>query len=215
MKSRIKKSFGFLKTTLIGGLLFLLPLIVVSALLGYASTLVFAIYEPLEKWIPVSTPTGYSILFLIAVAIVVFLCFLAGIIARRAIAKRIAVFVERRLTMVFPKYAVYKDIIAGNVGGDDNTPSLKPIVVRMLDRHRIGFEAERLPNGLVVAYFPGSPDTWNGAVELVSTGQVKPLDVPFSETLGILERMGRDSLEFLEGKIDPQEMPESPKVDLD
>jgi uncharacterized membrane protein len=198
MKSRIKNTLGFLRTTLIGGVLFLLPLIVISALLGYASTLVIAIYKPLKVWIPIGAPTGYyAIVFLISVAIVVLLCFLAGIIARRAIARKLATFVERRLTMVFPKYAVYRDIIAGNVGGDDNTPSLKPIVVRMLDTYRVAFEAERLHNDLVVVYFPGSPDTWNGCVELVSSDQVQSLNVPFADALGIFERMGRDSAELL------------------
>ena len=78
MKKQLTKTFGFLKTTVIGGLLFLLPLAVVGGLLGYVFNVVLLIYEPLKEHLPVSTVTGTAILFLIAVGILVMLCFLCG-----------------------------------------------------------------------------------------------------------------------------------------
>ena len=95
--------------------------------------------------------------------------------------------------MVFPKYAIYKDILAGNIGGDSHAPTLIPVTIQFDDSIRIGYEAGRTEQGLVIAYLPGSPDPWMGSVVLVEPGRIQPLDVDFGETSAIFERLGRDS----------------------
>ncbi|MDG2388073.1 MAG: hypothetical protein P8M30_02020 [Planctomycetaceae bacterium] len=197
MKQQVNESWRFLRTTAIGGLLFLLPLAVIGGILGYVYSLVIVIYEPLKEMIPVSTASGIAILFLMALGILICLCFLAGIAARRAFARRFTKTVERQLTMMFPKYAIYKDILAGNIGGDSATPSLKPIRIELQDRIQIGYESGRTEDGLVIVFLPGAPDPWNGSVAMVKPEQVSPLEVDFNETAAICERMGRDSEKLL------------------
>ncbi len=197
MKRQLTKTFGFLKTTLIGGLLFLLPLAVVGGLLGYLFNVVLLIYEPLKEHLPVSTATGTAVLFLIAVGILIMLCFLCGLAARRAITRHFSQVLEKHLVMVFPKYAIYKDILAGNIGGDAHAPSLLPVTIQFDDMIRIGYEAGRTERGLVIVYLPGSPDPWMGSVVLVEPDRIQPLDVDFGETSAICERLGRDSGQLL------------------
>ena len=62
---------------------------------------------------------------------------------------------------------------------------------------RLAFEADRLANGMVAVYLPGAPDSWIGSVVLVSADRIEPVDIPFSELLGIFERLGRDSVTLL------------------
>lgn len=197
MKERVTKTFGFLKTTAIGGLIFLLPLAVIAGLLGYVYNVVMAIYKPLSDYLPVSTATGTAILFLIAVGILVLLCFVCGFFARRAIARKFSELVEKYLVMAFPKYAIYKDILAGNVGGETAVPSLSPVTIKYDDAIRVGYEAGRTERGLVIVYLPGSPDPWTGFVALVEADRVQPLDLDFGETSAICERLGRNSAELL------------------
>lgn len=197
MKERVTRTIGFLRTTAIGGLIFLLPLAVVGGLLGYVYNVVLGIYNPMKAYLPVDNATGTAILFLIAVAILVALCFLCGFLAKRAIARKFSELVEKYLVMAFPKYAIYKDILAGNVGGTAAAPSLKPITVRQDDAIRIGYEAGRTEKGLVIVYLPGSPDPWTGWVALVESDRVCPLDLDFGETSAICERLGRNSAHLL------------------
>ncbi len=197
MKQQIGKSFGFLKTTALGGILILLPLVVVGALLGYVYSMVIVVREPLEAWVPVNTPTGLALLFLSAVALLLLLCFVAGLLAGRALVRKFSQTIEKQLTTLFPKYAIYKDLLAGNIGGTEHFPSLKPVYVRFDDCHRLAFEADRLSNGLVAVYLPGAPDTWNGTVALIEQERVEAVDISFGEVLGIYERLGRDSARLL------------------
>jgi uncharacterized membrane protein len=197
MRERLEKSFGFLKTTALGGLFFLLPLVVVGVLLGYVYGFVIVIYEPLKEHVPVSTTTGLVLLFAASVAILLLLCFMSGIIARRAIGRRFSRTVEKQILTLFPKYAVYKDILADNIGGSHIVPALLPVTIRYENSYRLAFESDRLANGLVVVYLPGSPDSWIGGVLLVPAEDVQPLDIAFSEFLGIFERLGRNSSALL------------------
>ncbi len=198
MKNKVVKGYGFLKTTAIGGLIFLLPLVVIGALLGYVYNFVLLIYEPLKEYLPVSSTLGLTLLFLSAGAILLLLCFFCGLAARRAIGRKFSQTIEKQLVMIFPKYAIYKDIVAGNIGGDALAPSLKPVTVRLDDMMRIGYEAGRTERGLVIVYLPGSPDPWIGSVILVEPDRVEPLSVDFNETAAICERLGRESVHWLD-----------------
>ena len=197
MKKKVAKGFGFLKTTAIGGLVFLLPLVVIGALLGYVYSFVLLVYEPLKEYLPVSSTLGLALLFVLAVVIVLLLCFFCGLAARRAIGRKFSQTIEKQLVMVFPKYAIYKDIVAGNIGGETLAPSLKPVTVRLEGMTRIGYEAGRTEPGLVIVFLPGSPDPWIGSVALLKPDRVEPLSVDFNETAAICERLGRDSEHLL------------------
>ena len=59
-----KRFINFLKTTAIGGLLFLLPLIVLGALFGQIAPIVVSVASFLNEYIPVRTATGIAILII-------------------------------------------------------------------------------------------------------------------------------------------------------
>ncbi len=197
MQTRVHKTFGFFKTTAIGGLLFLLPLFVLGWLLGYVYQAVVVLYEPLKPYLPGSGVAGTALLFGLALVVIVLLCALCGLAARRAIARKFSQTLEKQIMMIFPKYAIYKDILAGNVGGDAHTPTLKPVAVQLQDMVRIGYEAGRTEQGLVIVYLPGSPDPWMGAVVLIEPARVQPLELGFGDLSAICERLGRDSQQQL------------------
>jgi uncharacterized membrane protein len=193
MTEIITKPLGFFKTTAIGGLLFLLPVAVIGAVLGYVHEIVETVYEMVKGVIPLETKFGFFLLFLISILIVLLLCFFCGLITKRTFARKFSQKIEKQVMMVYPKYAIYKDILAGNIGGDENVPSLTPVSVRFNEFTRLAFESDRLPDGRVVVYLPGSPDPWIGTVVLVNADQVEPLNIPFHDAVGIFERLGRDA----------------------
>ncbi len=201
MQERIQKSMGVFKTTAIGGLIFLLPLAVIGYLLGYVFQLIYVAYQAVEQFIPVYSAIGIAIVFLLSIALIVLLCFSCGLLAQRAIARQFSQKFEQQLTSVFPKYAIYKDILAGTIGGTQNAPTLQPVQITHCGLRCLAFESDRLSNGDVVVYMPGAPDTWLGSVVIVPCDQVQSLDVPFNEVLGIFERLGRKSSHHLNGKI--------------
>ncbi len=205
MSQHVKKSFGFLKTTAIGGLIFLLPLIVIGALIGQIAPIVMSVATVLSAYLPVKTPTGISILIGLSIGIVLLMCFAAGLIARWSIGRKLSRLIEKNLILLFPRYAIYREQLKGSIGGDHNKPEMIPVLVRFNDVTRLAFEVERSEGPLVSLYLPTSPDPWSGSVIFMSPDRVEPLNIPFSEALGICERMGRESLHFLDQQNKPSQ----------
>jgi uncharacterized membrane protein len=191
MKKHIGRSIGFFRATALGGILYLMPLAVIGALLGYAWGFAEVIYEPLSKWIPTDSAAGIAVLFAGVVAVLVLTAFFAGLIAHRAIGRRVSTLLEKYLNTFIPKYAIYKDLVAGNIGGTFNVPSLIPVMVVSGDESRVAFESDRTTDGRVVVFFPGAPDTWIGHVSVVDASRVSRLNVPFNDVVGYLEQLGR------------------------
>ncbi len=194
-----KTKFGFLKTTGIGGVLFLLPLIILGALIGQVVPIVWTIAEILSDLIPVpiQTPEGITLLVSASVLVLLLICFAAGIVARRSFGRRISATFEKNLTMLFPRYAIFKDQIAGTLGGDKDHP-MKPVMVRFIDSFQVAFEVDRSKQGFVTLFLPGSPDPWSGRIVMVESDRIQALNLQFAETVSIFEKLGRESMPLYE-----------------
>ena len=209
MKEKVSHSFGVLKTTAIGGIFFLLPLIVVGALVGQMLQVVVVVAKSVHTYLPVKSPAGYSFLLAATMLLMLLLCFAAGLVAKRSLGKRFTESVEKYLLMLFPRYAIFKEQLTGNIGGEVLHNQLKPVIVSMPEGKRLGMEVERSGssdtdgsavegNGWVTVFLPGSPDPWSGSVVVVAMSRVQHLEIPFSEAIATAEQLGRGSLRLLD-----------------
>ena len=192
---KTRRSIQFLRTTAIGGLLFLLPLIVLATLISQVAPILLQVAHFLRDNLPATDSVSISLIVSVVVGLLLLLCFAAGMVARWSISRRLTKFFEKNLLLLFPRYAILKDQMADTIGGIENRPNTKSVVVTLADRIVIGFEAERSEDkSQVVVYLPGSPDTWAGSTIIVNASQVQTLDASFGETVSIHEQMGRGSL---------------------
>ena len=193
MTDLIPRSVSFLKATAIGGLVFLLPFAAIIFVLSYVLLAAQQVYKTIDPWLPdfFHSSLGIAILFLGGVVLVIVACFASGLLASRSIAKEGNRWIENNLVRVFPKYAIYKDLLAGTLGGDQHQVTMKPALVNYQGLSRLVFETNRFDDGTVAVYFPGSPDPWNGFLARVPADQVAPADLNFFDAVGQLEQMGR------------------------
>jgi uncharacterized membrane protein len=193
LSNRCKNFLSVLRTTGIGGVFFLLPLIVIGVLLGKIAQVCVITARWIDSYLPFHSVNAYSILLAIGFASILFLCFLAGVIAKRSIARQFTQKIEKYLLIVFPRYAVVKDQLSGNIGGHPYHENLKPILVNGVDEMtRLGLEVERDTTGSVTVYFPGSPDPWSGFVAIVPANRIVPIQVDFLAAFSTMERLGRE-----------------------
>lgn len=209
MRQHVQRHFGFLKTTLLGGVIFLLPLAVVGWLLGQGVQVLVGVYAGAKAYLaghPEDAATlnqlgagSYVLLSAAAIVLLIGICFVAGMIARRSLGQWFTQRAERYLLMLFPRYAVFKDQLTGNLGG----ATLKPAVVRLGPHTRIGMEVERDAAGRVTVYLPGSPDPWSGTVQIVPAEDLTPIEGEFIDVMTAFEQLGRGLGKYLpEGSRD-------------
>jgi uncharacterized membrane protein len=195
MRKQAARFAEFAKNTAIGGVFFLLPFAVALWLVGQGVAVVLGIVGVVDDWLPPPEPIDphawHALLFVAATAALVGVAFFAGLVARRSFGKRFAEGVERRLGLLFPRYAIFKDQLAGNLGGHGGEGALKPIVVSVGGVTRIGLEVERSDAHGVTVYLPSAPDPWTGAVVVASSDEVKPLAADYADVMKVFERLGR------------------------
>jgi len=83
-----QRAFRFLKTTFLGGVVFLAPVLLLVVLAVKAAALLRRLARPLEAVLPINTFVGIIVADVIAVAVIVLLCFLGGLLARLSLANR-------------------------------------------------------------------------------------------------------------------------------
>lgn len=193
--SRVLK---FLRTTAIGGIFFLLPLTVVGMLLGQVVSVIWTASGAVGGYLPKEEPLGYALLFLSGIAILVLLCFAAGIVARRAVGRKFTATTEKYLLMLFPRYAIFKEQLSGNIGGTEFHNTMHPVVVTCIDYDRIAMEIER-HGDRVTLFLPGSPDPWSGTVVMADAKKVRPLSANFGDAMATFEQLGRRTQAIADG----------------
>ncbi len=182
-----------MKTTLLGGVLFLAPLVVLAILLGKAYSIGLAVAAPLDEVIPIQTLAGVALLNILAVTIILVVCFIAGFAARRAFFANRMQRIDGLLIDMFPGYAVFKGIIGGVASDEELQALLPPVLIRFDDYDQIAFEVEQGPERSVV-FLPGAPSAWSGSTVIVDSARVQPLDLRTHQAVKLMRVLGRGSL---------------------
>ena len=186
----------FLKTTMVGGILFLVPIIIFIAVIGKALELTKKLAAPLSVLIPLDSIGNIAMVNLLALCIVLLICFLAGLAAKSTLARKSIGNLESRVLSKIPVYGLLKSKIDAIVQ-PEKTEGMKPVLARFDDSWQIAFEVERIQGGGVAIYLPGAPDPWSGSVCFVTEDRIQPLELTLLPVLRTLKGLGKGSNEQL------------------
>jgi uncharacterized membrane protein len=187
---------GFIKSTVIGGILFLVPVAVITLVVGKLVGVIGHVTERITPILRVETVLGAFILNLIALVVVIALCFLAGLVAQRARAKRMRARLEEGLLTAVPGYSFVKGFADSMRQSDELAENFFPVVVRFDDYGQLAFEIERLKDGHVVVFLPGAPNPWSGSVTYFTPDRVTRVSMSVREAVKNIRMLGRGSAVF-------------------
>lgn len=192
-----EKSGGvhFIKTTIIGGLLFLVPVGVLVIVLAKVVDLMLLVAEPMADLIPLDSVAGVALANIIAAVILILICFIAGLVARRAFIRTTVENIESKVLSKLPGYVLIKGMLSGLE--EDDTHNLYPVLVSFNSAARIGLEIERLDDSRVVVMTPSSPNPWSGMVHIMAAERVQRLNLPITAYMENVERFGQGTNELL------------------
>ena len=146
--------------------------------------------------VPLNSPDPLA--SIAALALLLLLCFGAGLLARAAAGQAFAERFEARLQTLYPRYSVIKAMSQG-LHGALGQRVLKPVMAQFDDHELIAFDIERLDDGRVVLYLPGAPDAWSGSVVLVAPDRVQPLNIDAAELAKAMQGLGLGTAALLRG----------------
>ena len=189
--------FQFIRTTVLGGIVFLIPVIVFLVVIRKALEFTNKLAIPLAEMLPVDSAGDLAITHLLAIVILILICFLAGIAAKTTYARKLVKYLEANFLEKIPAYALVKTKAETMFSREDSVESMKPVMVRFDDSWQIAFEIDRIEDDKAVLFLPGSPDPWAGAVSIVALERVTPLDIGSKSVTRLMKHLGKGANEAL------------------
>ena len=189
---------GFLKATIAGGLLFLLPVVLIVIGLGYAIRLGVKVAKPISDLLPVDAVVGVGGVTGLAVFLLVVISLFAGLFARTNAGRRIMRWFENSLLGGLPQYRLVKSMAEG-LAQVESTEGVNPALVSIEGGWQIGYLLEPLENGWVTVFVPQAPTPLSGNVMYLPADRVRPLGIPMIQAMSIVKRMGVGSAKALRG----------------
>ncbi len=182
-----------MRTTIIGGVLFLAPFALIVILLGKVFQISVKVVEPIDKLIPIETLAGVATLNILAIVLILLVCYIACLLGKRAFfGKRMQKF-DGFLVDMIPGYAVFKTMV-GSASAEEGLDSiLRPVLVRFDDYEQIAFLTEKGEQESTL-FLPGSPSAWSGSTVIATNERITPLDLPAYQTTRLMRTFGRGSL---------------------
>jgi uncharacterized membrane protein len=188
----------FLKATIAGGLLFLLPVFLIVIVLSHAMQLTAKVAKPISDALPVQTMVGVRAETVLAVLVLVFFSLVAGLVARTSAGKRIMSWSENSLLGGLPQYQLVKSMAEG-LAQVESAKSVHPALVSIEGGWQIGYLLEPLENGWVAVFLPQAPTPMSGNVMYLPADRVRPLGMTMVQAMAIVKRMGVGSAKALRG----------------
>jgi len=193
----MKPVVNFMKTTIVGGLLFLVPAVLIILLVKNALELARKILMPIEKLLPIENIAGAAVEHLLAVVLIIAVCFAAGLAARTSPGAKLNAWLERAILRRVPGFGLIKRVTREMVNMESQS-DLSVALARIEDAWVLSFIVEKLENGLLAVFVPSAPTPAVGSIYYLTEDRVKRLDVSVSSAIQCIMRLGVGSRELLQ-----------------
>lgn len=186
--------FRFIKTTVAGGLLFILPLVLIFLLLEKA---VHLLRGPIHQLLPMFAEysvAGVTLFTVVALVLLVLICFFAGLLAKTRAGTTLFNALEDNVLGKVPGYGLLKDATA-HLAGLENVEGAKVGLINEDDGWLFCLVLEQQHDWFSV-YIPdaGPAGGSSGEVRVVPGAQVRLTDLAWMPVLACVRRGGHGAL---------------------
>ena len=197
----MKSLYHFLKTTVVGGLVVLVPVAICAYLIGAVVKTVLTVSAEIGKLLHIQSFGGIVAVELVAVLVIVAVCFVFGLLVQTTGGRAIGNWFEKRLFNLVPGYQMIKKIARQFSGGSEETLG-RPVVVNLGDSRQIGFLVEECPSGEVAVFIPLAPALSLGSVHIIPAEHAERLNATLSQVADCITKVGFGSARVLSAPND-------------
>jgi uncharacterized membrane protein len=183
--------FQAIRMILAGGVLFLLPLILILFLLGKALKIAERLSQPVVNAIGVKTIGGIALGTVVAVVAMVLISFLAGLLARTRLGRAAYSALEHSILGVLPQWRIARGLVASL--DTERASEVEVVLVPTDAGWCLGFVLEKPAGDWWTVFIPGAPQWTSGQVSYARSNQVHPTGLTSAQAILLLRRCGAGS----------------------
>jgi uncharacterized membrane protein len=195
----------FVKTTMIGGIGVILPVIILVLVFSWLFRFVTRNVRPLTNLIFADPEAIGLFADIISIILIITVCFLIGMFVKTKVGTYVYNSIERLLLDKIPGYTIAKDTVAQFIGGDEMPFSSVALVKPFgTDTLMTGFITDKHVNGSYTVFVPTGPNPTSGNILHVAPENVFKVEVPVEHAMRSIIACGAGSNELIENYIDAQ-----------
>jgi len=170
----LQKIVNFTGTCLLGGLVVILPLVIIYRVFSWLLQWILGAFAPVTVFTSSVFDSSTLPPALLGVLAIVLLCFLVGLLVRTTVGKWLHSSSERFLLDHIPGYAMLKKVFA-QLQPEQKQSFSSPVLVRFdsVPATVYGFVTEKHDRDLYTVFIPTSPSPFNGFVVHVAPQQLE------------------------------------------
>jgi uncharacterized membrane protein len=188
----MKSTLDFIKTMIIGGIIFFIPLVILLIVIQKASQITSVLVGPIIKLLDITNIFGIGAEILISIINMLFLLYLGGLIARTTKAKTAIAKLESSLLSKIPGYDILKKT-GESFAGFESENSLLTVLARIEDAWQLAFLIEEIEGEQYAVYIPGAPNPMSGSVYFLEKNRIKKTTIPMKDAMKCLRGLGSGS----------------------
>ena len=197
----MKPFVEFLKSSILGGLLVLLPLLLLWILIAKAFDIIVEMATPFGHLLPRSVLVEAPRLKeLLAVVVLVSASFIFGMLLRASFFRNVMNLMENHTLGRFPVYAALKGLVSEAIQ-PESAGGFKPAMLLLAEgMQRPAYVIEDHGDGNLTVFLPSAPAAFSGMVHVVSRDRVVFLDIKLIELIQSIARYGVGLRDLLKKK---------------
>jgi len=192
----MRNPFAFFRDRVLGGFLFILPVLAFLIIGREVLRFVAKIIHPLATQLPTAGLTGPVADYVVAGVLLLAIAFLMGWLASLNWARGFTEGIENFAMIWIPGFALMQSWFQS-----PDTSRVKVLFVTLDEAWLFGFLIEELPDGMLAVFIPGTPSPTSGSLYFFNESQVRRTDLSVRHAVRCLTRMGIGSTRFVTGRL--------------
>ena len=199
----MKNLLNFLKTTILGDLFVLLPVILIYLALSETLEVLELIAAPIADLFFPGHFDDAEFTIPIALALLIGLSFILGLIMLSNTGRRVGDWIERIILGRIPGYNAIKNLITGFTSSQQDS-SFKPALLKSsYGEKEFVYIVEDHGDGNCTIMQPWTPTPFAGSIKIVAKDRLEPLNISMGRLTEVLSQWGVGSKDILSEKTKP------------
>ena len=201
----MKNILQFFKTTILGGLFVLLPVILIYLALAETFEILVLIASPIADLFFPGHFDDAEFTIPIALALLIGFSFILGLIMLSDIGRRFGDWIERIILGKIPGYNAIKSLTKGFASSQEES-TFKPALLKSSeDDKEFVYIVEEIDDNNLAILVPWSPTPFAGSIKIVTKDRVEPLSVSMGKLTEVLSQWGVGTRDILAKKPESEQ----------
>lgn len=195
---------GFLKTSLLGGIVVILPVAILVSVSVWVFNLITGWIAPITRLLIKDSQLNVFFAETLVILLVLASCFFVGVLVRTRLGGFLYSLIEGHILKLAPGYSMIKETVL-QIFGNRESPFSSVAVARIFcnDTRVTCFITDRHADGSYTLFVPTGPNPTSGLIYHLGAEYVQPVNVPVQDAMRSIISCGAGSAKLLQDYVHP------------